>query len=102
MYQLVVLYHQPNDPQFFDKHYEEVHTPLASRMPGLQRFTVTRPGTGPDGSKPAYHLIAVLEFDDAEALQAGLGSDEGKTAVADLDNFAQPGVTILAGPTVTV
>ncbi|MBA3906941.1 MAG: EthD family reductase [Pseudonocardiales bacterium] len=98
VYQLTALYNQPEDPAGFDKHYENVHAPLASKLPGLQRFTVNRPGPDPEGNAPAYHLIAVLDFDDETAFGAALGSAEGQAAVADLANFAGAGVTMLTGP----
>ena len=98
MYQITVLYAHPADVAAFDKHYDEVHAPLAAAIPGLQRYTVTRPVPGPDGSPPAHHLVAVLEFEDAAATAAGMGGPEGKAATDDLANFAQAGVTLLQGP----
>lgn len=98
MFQLTVLYNHPEDPAAFDRHYDEVHAPLARKLPGLQRFTVCRPAPGPDGARPAYHLIATLEFADAAAFEAGMGSEEGQAATGDLDNFAGAGLTLLTGP----
>jgi uncharacterized protein (TIGR02118 family) len=97
MFQTTVLYAHPTDVAAFDKHYDEVHAPLAAAIPGLQRYTVVRPGPGPDGSPPAYHLVAVLEFEDAAAAAAGMGGPEGKAATDDLANFTQAGVTVLRG-----
>ena len=48
----------------------------------------------PDGSELPYQRIAELTFDDINALQAGLGSEEGQAAVNDIPNFATGGVTI--------
>jgi len=98
VFQLTVLYNHPEDPAAFDKHYDEVHVPLANKLPGLRRYTVARPAPGPDGAQPAYHLVAVLEFDDAAAVGAAMGSPEGQAAQADLGNFAQAGATMLSGP----
>ncbi len=97
MYQLTALYNQPEDAAAFDKHYNEVHAELAKKVPGLKRFTISHPGPDPDGNKPAYHLIAVLEWDDEAAFGAGMGGAEGQAAVADLPNFAGAGVTLLTG-----
>lgn len=97
MYQLTVLYHHPEDPAAFDKHYDDVHAPLANKLPGLRRYTISRPSPGPDGSKPAYHLVAVLEFDDVAAMGAAMGGPEGQAAAADMGNFAQAGATMLTG-----
>lgn len=97
MFQLTALYNHPEDPAAFDRHYDNTHAPLGRKIPGLQRFTVSRPAPGPDGAQPAYHLVAVLEFADAAAFESGMGSAEGQAAVADLDNFAGAGVTLLTG-----
>jgi uncharacterized protein (TIGR02118 family) len=55
MVQRLVLYEHPKDTAAFDKHYHEVHIPLAKRMQGLRKWTI---GTGlgtPDGiSSPSY------------------------------------------------
>jgi uncharacterized protein (TIGR02118 family) len=98
MYQLTVLYHHPDDAAAFDKHYDEVHIPLATKMPGLRRYSVSRPVAGPDGAKPAYHLIAVLEWDDEAAFGAAVTSAEGAAATGDVPNFATNGATMLTGP----
>lgn len=101
MYQLTALYDHPADPAAFDEHYDRVHAPLARAVPGLQRFTVSRPAPGADGARPAYHLVAVLEFEDEAAFGRGMGGPEGAAAVADLANFAGAGVTMLTGPATT-
>lgn len=97
-FQLTALYNHPEDSAAFDQHYDGTHAPLAATLPGLASFSVSRPGPGPDGSAPAYHLIAVLTFTDEAAFNAGMGGAEGKAAVADLANFAGAGVTMLTGP----
>ncbi|WP_336208179.1 EthD family reductase [Nonomuraea sp. LPB2021202275-12-8] len=99
-FQLIALYNHPESVSAFDKHYDETHTPIAARMPGLRAYTVTRPAAS--GQRPAYHLAAVLTFDDEEAFNAAMGSEAGQAALADLANFAGAGVTILTGPTETV
>jgi uncharacterized protein (TIGR02118 family) len=98
VFQLTALYNQPEDVAAFDKHYDEVHAPLAAKLPGLQRFTINRPGPDQDGNKPTYHLIAVLEWADQAALDAAFAGPEGEAAMADLPKFAGAGVTILTGP----
>lgn len=96
-YQLTVLYHQPESPADFDRHYESTHAPLAGRVPGLRHYSVSRPSPGPDGSPPAEYLVAVLQFDDQAAFGAGMGSEAGRAAAADIGNFASGGVTMLTG-----
>lgn len=98
MYQLTVLYGHPEDPAAFDKYYAETHIPLAKKIPGVERYTVSNPGPGADGSAPAYHLVAVLEFADEAAVGASMSGPEGAAAVADVPNFASGGATMLTGP----
>jgi uncharacterized protein (TIGR02118 family) len=102
VYQLTVLYNQPEDAATFDKYYDDVHTPIASKIPDLQRLTVSRPGPDPDGNPPTFHLVAVLEFTDEATFGAALSSAEGQAAAADLANFATTGVTMLAGPSAVI
>jgi uncharacterized protein (TIGR02118 family) len=94
MVKAVVLYGHPENPDAFERHYAETHTPLAEAIPGLRRFEAARGFATPDGSAVPYQRIAELTFDDMDALQAGMGSSEGQAAVDDLANFASGGVTI--------
>jgi len=94
MVKAVVLYGPPDDRDAFEHYYAETHTALAKAIPGLQRFEAARGIATPDGSAVPYQRVAELTFEDMDALQAGLGSDEGQAAVNDIPNFATGGVTI--------
>lgn len=98
MYQFTVLYHQPEDRAAFDKHYDEVHAPAVTQIPGLLRFTVSRPGTDAAGNPPAFHVVAVLDFESEAAFTTYMSSQKGQEAVADFPNFAATGATLLGGP----
>ncbi|HEX4252313.1 MAG TPA: EthD family reductase [Pseudonocardia sp.] len=99
MYQLTVLYNHPEDPEAFNKHYHEVHAPLAKKAPGLTSYTLNWCETGPDGSQPPYHLIAVLSWDSKDDLLGALGSPEFQAAGADVANFATGGAQMVFGET---
>jgi uncharacterized protein (TIGR02118 family) len=99
-YQLTVLYNQPDDPAAFDAYYEQTHAPLTARLPGLESFTVTKPGPGPDGPAATY-LVAALRFADKAAFKAAVTSEPGKASTADVANFATGGVTMLTGEVTT-
>ena len=93
-----VLYEIPGDTSEFDSYYFSTHVPLVNQIPGMDNFEVVVYGPNPDGSPPAYHLIAGLYFPDAAALQAGLGSPEGQATTADVANFpGSPTPTIIVG-----
>jgi uncharacterized protein (TIGR02118 family) len=97
MLKLTVLYGHPENAQAFDAYYAETHTPIALKIPGLLKFEKTQFLPGPDGSKPAYHLMAELYFAGPDELQNAFASAEGQASSADLANFATGGVTILVG-----
>ena len=84
----------PDDPDAFERYYAETHTALATAIPGLERFEAAQGIATPDGGAVPYQRIAELTFADMEALQAGLGSEQGQAAVNDIANFATGGVTI--------
>jgi uncharacterized protein (TIGR02118 family) len=78
----LVLYETPADPAAFDRHYREVHLPLARRLPGLRRYTVGGEATGVRGGEPC-HLVAELEWDTMEELRAAFASPEGRACAED-------------------
>ena len=94
MVKAVVLYGPPEDPGGFERYYAETHTALATAIPGLQRFEAAQGVGTPDGGAVPYQRIAELTLEDMAALQAGLGSEQGRAAVGDIWNFATGGVTI--------
>ncbi len=95
MVKLVVAYGPPDEPAAFDRHYSEVHVPLAEKVPNLRRFEFGKVLGTPDGSPAPYYLIAELWFDTAEDLQASFQSPEGQAAGADVGTFATGGATLM-------
>jgi len=95
MVKLVALYKQPEDKKAFDEHYFQVHLPLAQKMPGLIKATVTRYTGTPMGTEPPYYLQADMYFENLEALQKSMASPEGKAAAKDLMSFAGKLVTMM-------
>src|SRR5579875_270303 len=96
---LVVLYTHPDDIDAFEEHYREVHAPLVRRIGGLQAFETARLVGTPDGGDHTYHRIAELTFADRAALQAALGSDEGKATAADYQAIAPAGSRMFVAET---
>jgi uncharacterized protein (TIGR02118 family) len=95
MKRVVVIYGPPVDVAAFDRHYAEVHSKLARKMPHLTGFQYSKgPVSSSDLDRPA-HLVAFLDYASQADLDASLGSPEGTAAVDDLANFASGGVTIL-------
>jgi uncharacterized protein (TIGR02118 family) len=94
MARLLVMYKTPQDGAAFDRYYSEKHIPMAKRIPGLRKYEVSRGAVGTPAGASAYHLVAILHFDDVPAIQAGVASPEGQAAVGDLKNFATGGADI--------
>jgi uncharacterized protein (TIGR02118 family) len=88
---LVVLYAQPSDPEAFDRHYLGTHVTLVSNVPGLVRSETGVVTSALDGGEETYYRIAELYFADDQALQAGLGAEEGRAMAADYRQIAPPG-----------
>jgi uncharacterized protein (TIGR02118 family) len=93
VHRLIVQYGQPTDPAEFDKHYRDVHAGLAQAIPGLIRFT-TGHAQSLDPSTPSPYLVVELDFESAEAMAAGMNSEEGRAAGADVGTFATGGATM--------
>jgi uncharacterized protein (TIGR02118 family) len=88
MVRLLVLYGTPTDTAAFDKHYADVHIPLAKKIPNLIRYTLSRNLTMVAGDPPLY-LVAELDFADMPTAQAALQSPGGHAAARDVhDNLA--------------
>jgi len=87
MARMLVIYKTPQDTAAFDKHYFEVHIPLAKQLPGLRKYEVSRgPITALAGGE-AY-LVGTLYFDDLAAIRAAFASEAGKACAADRQKFA--------------
>lgn len=97
MFQLTVLYGQPQDPAAFDQYYEAKHAPLARTISGVKGYTANKPVSLDPRAQSPYYLVAELYFESMQAMQAGFASAEGQAASADIQNFATGGVTLLAG-----
>ncbi|MCL4144973.1 UNVERIFIED_CONTAM: hypothetical protein GTU68_034404 [Idotea baltica] len=97
MIKLTVLYGHPTDPAAFEAYYASTHMPLVGKITQIAKAETTKFLDEADGSKPTYYRMAELWFEDIDALQAGMSSPEGQATVADIENFATGGVTILTG-----
>lgn len=67
------------DPQDAEKQYLEVHVPMATRIPGLRKYTIAKAR----GKNPAFYRLAELYFEDMDAVKKGLSSPEGVATLGD-------------------
>ncbi|MGW5663556.1 EthD family reductase [Streptomyces sp. NPDC003758] len=56
MARFVVLYDTPSDVEAFERHYNDVHVPLAKQYPGLRRYTRSHKPTAVIGT-PCYIAV---------------------------------------------
>jgi uncharacterized protein (TIGR02118 family) len=71
----------PSDVDAFERHYNDVHIPLARQYPALRRYTRSRDPAAVIG-EPCY-TVAMPDWDDMATLEAGLGSEVGQRTAGD-------------------
>jgi uncharacterized protein (TIGR02118 family) len=81
------FWEQPTDVEAFERHYREVHIPLARKLPGLRSYAITD-NPGPVRGQP-YYRIAELRWDTAEEMQAAFASPEGHACADDVEKLTQ-------------
>jgi uncharacterized protein (TIGR02118 family) len=80
---MIAVYKMPKDTAAFDKHYFEVHIPLAKKLPGLIKYDVGRtPIISPTGHSDIY-CIGTLHFESLDAIKKAFASLEGQACAAD-------------------
>jgi uncharacterized protein (TIGR02118 family) len=93
MTRFLVLYRQPTDVEAFERHYLDVHVPLAKQLPGLRRYAISRNSVVVRGGE-RYYLVAELDWDDMASLQRDFASTLGRATADDMENLEalSPGV----------
>ncbi|MFD9663716.1 EthD family reductase [Rhodococcus sp. NPDC059968] len=75
----------------FDEYWREKHAPLAAQVPGViryvQRHVVPQEGATEPDNGFGIDGLAVLDYESAEAMEAGWASEAGQAALADVENF---------------
>ena len=86
MVKLVILFRQPADEAAFEARYNQ-NLSLMEKLPAIRRRQACIVFGSPAGKSP-YHRILELYFDDLDALDHALRSEEGRAAGSDLMQFA--------------
>jgi uncharacterized protein (TIGR02118 family) len=84
----LITYDTPNDPESFDKHYREIHSPLTRALPGISSYTIHKHPQAVRG-KP-YHQIVEITWPDWDAARGAFASPEGLAAAEDMANLDAP------------
>jgi uncharacterized protein (TIGR02118 family) len=88
MARMVVIYKTPQNPAAFDKHYFEIHIPLAKKLPGLRKYEVSHGAIASPAGASGVYLIGTLHFDDLAAIGTAFASPEGQACRGDREVFA--------------
>jgi uncharacterized protein (TIGR02118 family) len=100
MYKLVACWSspRPEDAEEFERHYNEVHAPLAAAVPGLRRIVLTRTDAGLEGAEPPFYRVAEMEFDSPEEVEHSEASEEWRRMRDDAGQMIERfGVTLSVG-----
>ncbi|MBW8815238.1 MAG: EthD family reductase [Caulobacterales bacterium] len=88
MARMLVIYRTPNNVEAFDRHYFDVHVPLAKQLPGLRKYELSDGPIATPAGATDVHRIGILHFDDLAAIETAFASPEGLMAAADRRLFA--------------
>jgi uncharacterized protein (TIGR02118 family) len=80
---MTVIYKAPKDKIAFEKHYFDIHVPLAKNLPGLNKYE-TSDGSiiSPTGHTETY-FIANLYFDSIDAIKKAFATEIGQQCAVD-------------------
>ena len=96
MIKLIALFRKQADTAGFDKHYDEIHTLLVKKYPGIRKLEITRITGAPIG-ETKYHLLCEMYWDSKDDMDKALASPEGRAVAKDLMSFAADLVTVFHG-----
>lgn len=83
MAKMTVIYKIPKDKESFEKHYFDIHIPLAKQLPGLIKYEINDwPIISTTGNSEVYR-IANLYFDSLELMMESFKSDIGQKCALD-------------------
>jgi uncharacterized protein (TIGR02118 family) len=89
---------RPGEEEEFERHYWEVHVPLAAAIPGTLSLTLTRTEEGLEGAPPSYYRVAETVFASKEALEAAMRTPQWAALRADAAAMHERfGVTLANG-----
>jgi uncharacterized protein (TIGR02118 family) len=69
----------------FRRYFDEIHAPLARRLPSLVRYVRNFPADDPLRRPPDWDVVVELYFRDRDAMESAWASAAGRAATADLD-----------------
>ena len=84
----IVLWSKPTDIEAFERHYFDVHIPLANRMVLLKSYRVSSGVRLVRGEEP-FHIVGELEWNSLDDLRQDFQSPEGRATARDVEILSQ-------------
>src|SRR6266852_3811737 len=81
MAKMTVIYKTPKDIEFFERHYFDVHVPLAKQLSGLIKYEISDAAIVSTTGHSAYR-VANLYFESLEAMMNAFRSEIGQKCAA--------------------
>jgi len=85
---VVMKRRQDLDPDTFRRYFDEVHAPLALKLPLLRKYVRNFPAPDSSRDAPAWDAVVEFYFADRETMETAWASREGEEASADNVNLA--------------
>src|SRR5947207_12325544 len=82
MAKMTAIYKTPKDQEAFERHYFDVHIPLAKQLPGLIKYEISDAAIASTTGHSAYR-IANLYFESLEAMMNAFRSEIGQKCAVD-------------------
>ncbi|MDQ2803413.1 MAG: EthD family reductase [Pseudomonadota bacterium] len=85
MFKLVAFWSapKPDEVAAFEEYYAATHVPVAQKAPGLRKLELIRTPKGMEGHAPGFYRVAVLHFDDEQALNRAAETPEWRAMRED-------------------
>lgn len=89
---------RPGEEEEFERHYWDVHVPLAAAIPGTVSLTLIRTDEGLEGAAPSYYRVAETVFESKADLERAMRTPQWAALRADAaEMHARFGVTLQNG-----
>ncbi len=83
MAKMTVIYKTPKDIASFEKHYFEVHIPLAKKLPGLIKYEISNGSVISLTGHSDVFLVANLYFESLQVMMESFKTEIGQQCAAD-------------------
>ncbi|MEO6637295.1 MAG: EthD family reductase [Ginsengibacter sp.] len=83
MAKMTVIYKTPKNIDSFDRHYFEVHIPLAKQLPGLIKYEINDGAIMSTTGHSNVYRVASLYFESMETMKKAFASELGQQCAAD-------------------